>query len=118
MLVELLVLPLVVHGLQRLWLAHTGGVGWATSKGAFAMSLGPTLFAAALLFVTRMFWAAWMAWGIDVLVLGLLATGDLVVDHGVSPRLVVSALALPFIAWRIAGLQRLQRVRPPASEGG
>lgn len=118
LLAELVLLPVAANLAQLGFVKLAGQAGWATSRGALAMSLGPALFGAGMLFLTRMFWAAWAAWIIDLMLLALLGVGDLVVGHVLPVRLGLAVLALPLLAWRIAGLQKLQRTTPPASAGG
>jgi len=111
LILALLFAPLAVHGAQWLWVALRHGANFATSRGAMAMLAGPSLFGVGLFALTRLYWAAWAAWAIDLLLFGLVGAGDMFAGGALSARLVVAALVLPLLAWRIAGLQKFQRGR-------
>jgi hypothetical protein len=70
-----------------------------------------------LLFLTRAHWAAWAAWAMELLLLGIAGAGDVFVAHALPVRLAAAAVLLPLLAWRIVGLQRLQRATPPPEPG-
>ena len=106
---ELLAVPLAVNGLAWL-IGRAGGDGaWMGSTGVFAFTTGPSLCGAGLLFLTHAVWAAWSAWGLEVLLFGLLALGDVFFTHHVSVRIALVAVLMPLVAARIVGLGRLAR---------
>jgi hypothetical protein len=116
LLAGLLAAPLLAHGAQLLLGRLSGVPAFASSRGALAMLSGPALFGIGLLWLTRMYWAAWAAWAVELLLLGLTGAGDVVATHAPPLRLAVTVVVLPVLAWRIAGLQKLQRLTP-ASRG-
>ncbi|MBS2027948.1 MAG: hypothetical protein JST54_08610 [Deltaproteobacteria bacterium] len=109
----LLLAPLLAHGAQ-FGVKLSGGAAFAASRGAMAMLAGPVVFGIGLLALTRAHWAAWAAWAIELLLLLIVGVGDVLVAHALPARLAVAAVALPIVAWRIAGLQKLspQPARP------
>jgi hypothetical protein len=113
----LLLAPFCVIGAQLIQVGLHHGANFASTRGAMAMLAGPSLFGAGLFALLRMHWAAWAAWGIDVLLFGLVGAGDMVVGGVLSARLVVAVVLLPLLAWRIAGLQRMQSLNPPPGRG-
>ena len=117
LLVLLLLAPLLAHGAQFL-VKLSGGGAFAGSRGAMAMLAGPVVFGVGMLGLTRVYWAAWAAWGIELLLLGIVGIGDVLVAHAFPARLIVSAIALPILAWLIGGLQKLQRLSPQPARPG
>ena len=117
LIVLLLLVPLLAHGAQFL-VKLSGGAAFAGSRGAMAMLAGPVVFGIGVLALTRTHWAAWAAWAIELLLLGIVGVGDVFVAHALPARLAVAAVALPVVAWRIAGLKRLQQLSPQPVRSG